>query len=205
MGAHLIDQAFTALELTYPTSITASSSPWGGGAQNPATYPLAMTAQFEFPAVGKRGPIDLYWYDGGLLPPRPDMLPVDAPISNPGSDGGGAMIIGEKGLLIHETYGNNPRIYPEGTAKNAAKVAKTIPRITVSHEQNWIQASKGEAQVSSPFSQAAPLTETMLLGIAALRAGQGRKVLYDAANMKFTNAPEADQYLTRKYRKGWEL
>jgi predicted dehydrogenase len=205
MGAHLIDQAYTALELTYPTSITASSSPWGGGAQNPATYPLAMMAQFEYPAVGKRGPVDLYWYDGGLLPPRPAMLPDDAPISNPGSDGGGSMIIGDKGMLIHETYGNRPRIYPEGTSKKAEQVAKSIPRITVSHEQNWIQASKGEAKASSPFSVAAPLTETMLLGIAALRAGQGRKVLYDAEKVQFTNAPEANQYLTRAYRKGWEL
>jgi hypothetical protein len=84
-------------------------------------------------------------------------------------------------------------------------VAKSIPRITVSHEQNWIQASKGEAKTSSPFSVAAPLTETMLLGIAALRAGQGRKVLYDAEKVQFTNAPEANQYLTRAYRKGWEL
>ncbi|AMW03807.1 Gfo/Idh/MocA family protein [Gemmatimonas phototrophica] len=205
MGAHLIDQAYTALELTYPTSITASSSPWGGGEKNPATYPLAMMAQFEYPAVGKRGPVDLYWYDGGLLPPRPAMLPDDAPISNPGSDGGGSMIIGDKGMLIHETYGNRPRIYPEGTSKKAEQVAKSIPRITVSHEQNWIQASKGEAKASSPFSVAAPLTETMLLGIAALRAGQGRKVLYDAEKVQFTNAPEANQYLTRAYRKGWEL
>ena len=205
MGAHLIDQAYTALELTYPTSISASSSPWGGGEKNPATYPLAMTAQFEYPAVGKRGPVDLYWYDGGLLPPRPPMMPDDAPFALPDSDGGGAMIIGDKGMLMHETYGNRPRIFPEGTSKKAEAVAKSIPRITVSHEMNWIQACKGEAKASSPFSQAAPLTETMLLGIAALRAGQGRKVLYDAPNMKFTNAPEANQYLTRVYRKGWEL
>lgn len=205
MGAHLIDQSFTALGLTYPTSITASSSPWGGGAQNPATYPLAMMAQFEFPAVGKRGPVDLYWYDGGLLPPRPAMLPDDAPISAPGSDGGGGMLVGEKGILIHETYGNRPRIYPESISKKAETVKQSIPRITVSHEQNWIQACKGEAQASSPFAQAAPLTETMLLGIAALRAGQGRKVLYDAQNMAFTNAPEANKFLTREYRKGWEL
>jgi predicted dehydrogenase len=205
MGAHLMDQAYTALGLTYPVSITASSSPWGGGAQNPATYPLAMLAQFEYPAVGKRGPVTLHWYDGGLLPARPALLPVDAPISNPGSDGGGGMFVGEKGILIHETYGNRPRIYPESVAKKAEAVPKTFPRITVSHEQNWIQAAKGEAKASSPFSQAAPLTETMLLGIAALRAGQGRKVLYNAEKMEFTNAPEANQYLTRAYRKGWEL
>jgi hypothetical protein len=45
----------------------------------------------------------------------------------------------------------------------------------------------------------------MLLGMAALRAGQGRKVNYDSDGMKFTNAPDANQYLTRVYRKGWEL
>jgi hypothetical protein len=84
-------------------------------------------------------------------------------------------------------------------------VPVTLPRITVSHEQNWIQAAKGEARASSPFSQACPLTETMLLGMAALRAGQGRKVLYDSAGMTFTNAPDANPYLTRVYRKGWEL
>jgi hypothetical protein len=45
----------------------------------------------------------------------------------------------------------------------------------------------------------------MVLGVAALRAGQGRKLIYDAENMKFTNAPDANQYLTREYRSGWAL
>jgi len=205
MGAHLIDQPYTALGLTYPTSIEASSTPWGGGAQNPASYPLATTVQYEFPAVGKRGPVKLYWYDGGLMPPRPAMLPDDAPLPNPNSDGGGGIFIGEKGIMIYETYGDKPRIYPESLAKKAEALPITQPRITVSHEQNWIQAAKGETTASSPFSHAAPLTETMLLGIAALRAGQGRKVLYDGANMNITNIPDANKLLTREYRKGWEL
>lgn len=205
MGAHLIDQPYTALGLTYPSSITASSTPWGGGAQTPATYPLATMVQYEYPATGKRGPVKLYWYDGGLMPPRPEMLPDDLPMVNPGSDGGGGVFIGEKGIMFYETYGNNPRIFPEKVAQKAAQVPVTQPRIKVSHEQNWIQAAKGEAQASSPFSQAAPLTETMLLGIAALRAGQGRKLHYDGERMQFTNAPEANQYLTRNYRRGWEL
>ncbi|MDQ8162494.1 MAG: Gfo/Idh/MocA family oxidoreductase [Gemmatimonadota bacterium] len=205
MGAHLIDQPFTALGLTYPTSIAASSSPWGGGAQNPATYPMATMVQYDFPKVGKRDALKLYWYDGGLMPPRPEMLPDDVPMNNPGSDGGGGVFIGDKGIMFYETYGNKPRIFPEAIAKKAEQVPVTLPRITVSHEQNWIQAAKGEAKASSPFSQASPLTETMLLGMAALRAGQGRKVNYDSQAMKFTNAPDADQYLTRVYRKGWEL
>lgn len=205
MGAHLIDQPYTSLGLTYPTSIVASSSPWGGGAQTPATYPMATMVQFEYPSVGKRGPVKLFWYDGGLMPPRPAMLPDEAPMNNPGSDGGGGVFIGEKGIMFYETYGNKPRIFPENIAKKADALPKTLPRVTTSHEMNWVAAAKGEAKASSPFSQAAPLTETMLLGIAALRAGQGRKVLYDGANMKITNIADANQYLTRVYRKGWEL
>lgn len=205
MGAHLMDQPFTALGLTYPTSITASSTPWGGTPQQPATYPLAMQVQYEFPAVGKRGPVTMYWYDGGMLPPRPEMMPVDEPMVSPGSDGGGGIFIGEKGCMFYETYGNNPRIFPLNLREKAAKVPKTEPRITVSHEQNWIQASKGLTAASSPFAQAAPLTEAMLLGIVALRAGQGRKILYDGAAMSVTNVADANQYLTRPYRDGWAL
>ena len=107
--------------------------------------------------------------------------------------------------MFYETYGNKPRIFPEAIARKAEQVPVSLARIMVSHEQNWIQASKGEAQSSSPFSQASPLTETMLLGMAALRAGQGRKMIYDSESMTFTNAPDANQYLTRVYRKGWEL
>ncbi len=205
MGAHLMDAPFIALDLDTPTSITASSSPWGGGNQTPASYPMATFVQYEYAAKGKRGPVKLYWYDGGLMPPRPDMLPDDQPMANPGSDGGGGVFIGEKGIMFYETYGNKPRVYPEKIAKKAEELPKTLPRITVSHELNWIQAAKGEAKSSSPFSYAAPLTESMLLGIAALRAGQGRRVRYDGSKMEFTNAPDANQYLTRVYRSGWEL
>jgi hypothetical protein len=84
-------------------------------------------------------------------------------------------------------------------------VPKTFPRVDVPHEINFAQACKGEAKASAPFDYSAMLTETMLLGIAALRAGQGKKVLYDGAKMQFTNAPEANAYLTREYRSGWAI
>jgi hypothetical protein len=80
-----------------------------------------------------------------------------------------------------------------------------MPRIEASHELNWANAIRGTATPSSPLEYASQLTETMLLGIAALRAGQGRKVLYDGATMSFTNAPDANQYLTREYRRGWAI
>jgi predicted dehydrogenase len=215
MGAHLIDQAYWALELTQPTSIEATSSLWGTEvipvpAGSPAgtrpksknvSYPMASTVHYQFPAVGSRPPVKMYWYDGGLFPPRPDGLPDDVVFD---SEGGG-ILIGDKGILIHNTYGEKPRLFPESCASEGEAVAKTLPRITESHQMNWVRACKGETQPSSPFEYGTQLNETMVLGVAALRSGQGRKLLYDAENMKFTNAPDADQYLTREYRSGWTL
>lgn len=203
MGAHLIDQPFWALGLDYPTSISASSSPWGGNATNPSTYPMATLVQYEFAARGSQPPVKLYWYDGGLMPPRPAQLPDDVVL--PRGDGGGGVFIGEKGILTYSTYGNEPKVYPEAIAKKAEHVPKTFARVDMPHEHNWIAACKGEVPVSSPFEYAAKLTETMLLGIVALKTGQGRKLYYDGVNMKVTNIPEANTYLTRVYRKGWEL
>ena len=203
MGAHLIDQPYWALDLTQPTSVSASSTPWGGPANNPASYPLAMTAEYEYPAVGARGPVKLFWYDGGLMPPRPNFLPDDQTL--PRGDGGGGVFIGEKGILIYETYGNNPRVFPASLQEAADRVPKTVPRVDVPHEVNWANACKGKGQASSPFQYAAALNETMLLPIVALRAGQGRKIAYDAAAMTVTNVPEANPFLTRRYRDGWSL
>ena len=81
----------------------------------------------------------------------------------------------------------------------------SIERIPDKHEMNWVKACKGEAKATSPFDYAAPLTEVMLLGIVALRAGQGRKIFYDAEKMEITNVPDANQYLTREYRAGWTV
>ena len=203
MGAHLIDQPYWALDLGYPTSVSSSSTPWGGSANAPASYPLAQTVEYEFPARGARPAVRLYWYDGGLMPPRPPFLPDDMTL--PRGDGGGGVFVGTKGILVYETYGNNPTVYPAAAAADAARVAQSVPRITVPHEINWVQACKGQAEASSPFAYAAALTEVMLLGVVALRAGQGRKILYDGARMQVTNLPDANQYLTREYRAGWSL
>ena len=198
MGAHLIDQPFWSLGLDYPTSIVTTSTPWGSP-NGKGSYPLAMTISYEFAARGSQPPVKLFWYDGGLVPP------VAADVPAVGGDGGGGIFIGEKGYLTYETYGNNPRVFPDSLAAEAAAVPKTFPRVTVPHEINWAQACKGLTTASSPFSYASKLTETMLLGMVAREAGEARKVLYDGANMRVTNIPEANAYLTREYRKGWEL
>jgi predicted dehydrogenase len=198
MGAHLIDQPYWALDLGYPTSVVASSTPWGGTPSNPGAYPLAMTARYEFPARGALPPVSMVWYDGGLLPA------LSGDIVLPRGDGGGGVFIGERGYLTYETYGNNPLVYPEAVAARAAAVPKTLPRVEVPHEVNWAQACKGETQASSPFDYAARLTETMLLGVAALRAGPSRKIAYDGERMEITNIPDASRLLTREYRAGWQ-
>jgi predicted dehydrogenase len=202
MGAHLIDQPFWALDLGLPTSIEATSSPFGLDVDaSPATYPQAMTVHYEFAARGEMPPVKMSWYDGGLMPPRPEYLPDDVVLDR----SGGGIFVGTKGIILYATYGNNPRLYPATLTEEAAKIPQSVPRIAVSHEINWANAIMKKAEPSSDMAYAAKLTETMLLGIVALRTGQGVKIDYDAANMRVTNNADANQYLQREYRAGWSL
>jgi predicted dehydrogenase len=218
MGAHLIDQPFWALGLTYPTSIEATSTPWGTMAvpvdyasasglppasprRRAVSYPAATTVHYRFPSRGSQPPVRLSWYDGGLFPRRPDALPDDVPLISEG----GVIFVGDKGILMNDTYGAHPRLYPVSLLEQALRVPPKYPRISWSHELNWAKACKGQAEASSPIQYAAQLTETMLLGVVALRAGQGQRIDYDSDAMRVTNVPEADQYLSRTYRPGWAI
>ena len=201
MGAHLVDHPFWALDLGYPTSIQATSTPWGGPREAPVTYPVAMTVHYEFPARGERPPVVMHWYDGGLMPPRPELLPPDVPMEREG----GVIFVGDRGILLHETYGRNPLLFPVELQEEAATVPQTYARIEESHVMNWALACKGQATATTPFDYAARLTEVMLLGFVALRTGQGRKIEYDGENMRVTNVEAANQYLTREYRPGWSM
>ncbi len=191
MGAHLIDHPFWALDLGFPTSIETISTPF-----NKATYTSASNTYYEFPARGDKPPVKLIWYDGGMLPPKPEELGDEK--VNPG---GGVMFIGSKGKLMHDTYGANPRLLPKSLNDSYGEPAKKLPRIATSHEMNWVEAAMGKTEASSPFSYAARLTETMLLGVVSLRAGS--KIYYDGANMKVTNSAAANDLLRREPRAGW--
>jgi len=202
MGAHLIDHPFWALGLTYPSSIEATSTPWGSASDGiPVSYPVSTCVHYRFEARGTQPPVKLSWFDGGIYPPRPDVLPDDVELKSEG----GVIFIGEKGILLHDTYGANPRLYPQALAEAAAATPKSMPRIAWSHELNWANALRGEAKASSPIEYAAQLTETMLLGVVALRTGQGKKILYDGERGRITNIADANQYLTRDYRAGWAI
>jgi hypothetical protein len=200
MGAHLIDHSMWALNLGYPTSIETISTPF-----NHASYPSATMTMYEFPARasdGKSGAHDklpavrLTWYDGGLMPPKPVEL-GDEELDK----GGGALLIGTKGKLLHETYGMNPRLLPKSLNDSFGEPSKKLPRIpNQHHELNWVDAAKGKQQASCPFEYAARLTEVMLLGVVALHAG--KRIQYDGENMRVTNLAAANEFLKREYRAG---
>jgi predicted dehydrogenase len=209
MGAHLVDFPFWALEPDLPTRVETRHSRWPGGAslwdtKRPAeidSYPLATITRYEFGAA-RGGPVQLYWYDGGLLPPTPPGFPPGLPM-NPE---GGVLFVGARGMLMHETYGERPMLIGQGLDEAAKAVPHSLPRIQdglQGHEMNWIRAIRGEEAASCPFEYAAPLVETMSLGVVALLADEA--IAYDGAAGRVTNVASANQYLGRTYRKGWEL
>jgi predicted dehydrogenase len=192
MGAHLIDHSLWALNLGLPTTVETVSTPFNG-----VCYPHATQTFYEFPARGGMPPVTLTWYDGGLLPEKPAEL-GDEDLNK----GGGALLIGSKGKLLHDTYGLNPRLLPKSLHDSYGKPPQKLPRIeNEDHEMNWVNAAKGKTQVSCPFEYAAQLTEIMLLGVVALRAN--KKLSYDGTNMRVTNVSAANDFLKRDYRQGW--
>ena len=104
---------------------------------------------------------------------------------------------------MYDTYGRNPRLYPKELEAEYGDTPQQLPRVGTSHQMNWAEACKGQAEPTCPFDYAVPLTETLLLGVVSLQAGT--PVRYDPRSMEIPNAPEAEQYLRRDYREGWSL
>ena len=209
MGAHLIDFPIWALQPGLPTRVETRHSRWGGDSdiwdgKPPAdlgSYPLANVTTYQF-GRAPGGPLTLTWYDGGLMPPTPAAMPASARM-NPD---GGVLYVGDRGLMMHDTYGEKPVLIGEGVEARAAALPMSLPRILGgrdAHEMNWIRAIRGEEAISSPFSVAVPLNETMILGMVALRAD--KPIEYDGATGQITNLPEANQFLDREYRPGWTI
>jgi predicted dehydrogenase len=197
MGAHIIDHPYWALKLEYPETIEASSTKF-----NSETYPIASIVHFHFPAREKMPAVDLNWYDGGMMPKRPEELEAGRRL---GDSDGGVLFVGKKGKLMCGCYGKSPRLIPETRMKEYKLPPKTIPRSPGIHEE-WIAAIKNGGQTTSRFDYSAKLTETMLLGNIAMRLADKNVILkYDSKNMTFPNLPEADQFLTKEYRPGWSL
>lgn len=197
MGAHIFDPPFWALELNAPTSVMATCTQF-----NDETYPIAEVVRYEFPARGKMPAVQLTWWDGGLMPSRPLDLEEGRRM---GDVDGGVLIVGEKGTIMCGTYAKNARLIPETKMQGYKRPTKTLARVAGIHE-DWIACCKSGKPACSNFDLAAPLTEAMLLANVAVRfSDKQTPLMWDAANMKFPNLPEADALVNPAYRTGWSL
>lgn len=193
IGCHSLDPIFRALKLKYPTSVQAVST-----LVNLESYPSGSVVQYEFPAREGMPPVTLKWYDGGL---RPMLIPELDEGMKMGA--GGTLYIGDKGLIL------NDKILPKALRESYKAPEPTIPS-SPGHEQEWIMACKGGDPGGSDFEWAGPLTETVLLGNIALRRElreklSGQVLNWDPDKFGFPNMPEADKFLHKEYRQGWDL
>jgi predicted dehydrogenase len=190
MGCHIIDTAFWALELGAPSAVEAESS-----GVNPETAPKWSIVRYEFPARGERPPVKLTWYDGGKQPSRElTEVSADEKLSDNGS-----LFIGAKGKLLFQRE-RGKRLFPQ--PKDFEPPPRVVPR-SPGHYVEWIQACKGGAAALSNFDYAGALTEMVLLGNVALRAG--RRIEWNSEKLEVRNAPESAQLIRREYRQGWTL
>jgi len=214
MGSHTMDLAWNALDADLPT--TAEGVAWpanspeatGGRSKDnktkpipphPDVAPVEFHSSFDIPANDWRPAIRLHWYQGGMMPRSPRRC-VDL-----NKIGHGAMFKGTKGFIVCDF--SSRMVIPQGdsadfTYYKRRPEEKLIPPL--GHFQGeWVNACKGDLKTSVDFKYGGDLTETMLLGLVAYRAG--KKIKYDGKAGKVTDNPQADALLHREYRKGWTL
>jgi hypothetical protein len=189
LGSHWNDLPFWALKLHAPVAIEAS-----GPAAHPEIAPASMSATYEYAARGADMPaVKLTWYQGDMKPEiwkRGGIPKWDS----------GALFVGAKGMLLAD-YAKY-KLLPEETYQDFQLPPQTLPRVKGHHEE-WIECCKTGKQPSANFEYSGWLTEANHLGNVAFRTG--KRIEWDAANMKVTNAPEAARFVKRIYRKGWNL
>ncbi|GGG40007.1 dehydrogenase [Croceivirga lutea] len=228
MGCHIMETPFSVLDLGYPKEAEAScTTVWVGDfveADYSHSCPPSSKIHLKF-AHDYHGDIQLNWYDGGLKPDLPDELKDGETI---GSSGGGTIMYGDRGTLIFDTYSQNARFLPSELKEIYKSPQPKYTRIKGGmdgHIANFVAGCLTGVETSSNFEKAGKLTETVLMGNLAVKAYQykklkpgkkigdwdpfeyegRRKLLWDGENMKITNYDKANEWVTREYRKGWEL
>ncbi len=234
MGCHLIDPPFNVLRLAYPTEVECSvgqvfTRDWTPE-HIPEGCPPSSHVQLKFPATKwNKSEVKLNWYDGGIRPFHPDLIPPSDPIGD-GNSANGVMMIGKKGIITCGTYGRNPKLYlkngdvvecPEDYSNGSPY--NSMPES--GHQASWAAACKAgfgspeHEALTSSFDYSGPLTETVLMGNLAIRSyalarmSEGnrmeyygrKKLLWDGEKTKITNFDEANQFVGREYREGWKL
>lgn len=189
IGCHNFSAIFKALKLGPPSTVEATST----AAQcppevNAESAPVASIVRYTWDDRD----LTLTWYDGGLMPFRPDELEEDRKMGG----GDGMLYVGTKGKML------NHRLIPEARMKEYEQPEKTLPR-SPGHYQEWLNACKDGEPAGANFDFAGPLTEVVQLGNIAIKTG--KKLKWDSVNMTVTNCPEANQYINPPYREGWSL
>ncbi|WP_276391031.1 Gfo/Idh/MocA family protein [Eudoraea chungangensis] len=198
MACHVMDPIYRALKLKYPIAISGSST-----SLNTESAPNAEKVRFDFPAREAMAKLPLpevqvHWYDGGLLPDRPELLADGVPLLRDGL--GGCMFIGTKDTLICDSGGFNPRLL-SGRVPKVTPYLRRIPDmvkyIDGPHEQDWIRACKespeNRVNGSAHFGYAGPFNEMVLLGVLAIRLqGLNKTLDWNGEAMRFTNISEND-------------
>lgn len=226
MGCHIIDPAFKALKLGYPTAVEASVSQVYVGdfvlADIPDSCPPSSKVHFDFPAREGMPPVEMVWYDGGIMPRRPAELGTNESM---GDSDGGNLFEGTRGKIVCGTYGRNPKLLPYKAMDYFKQPEPSIARVEESHQGSWIKSIREGTETSSNFDYAGPLTETVLMGNLAIRSYNFKKLKpgktptswdpwtypgrlrleWDGENMEIKNFNEANQFVKREYREGWKL
>jgi hypothetical protein len=210
MGHYSLWTVFNALELSGPTSIEPVFSHncvlndnVAATVKNDFSFPTASSVRFRYPAKGQRSAVDLIWYDGGMRPPTPDELDEDSkefPLE-------AMMFVGDKGKILAGFRVENPRLIPEKRMRgyqtpDVPPRRQRDPGELSEGLKQWIAGCRGGKHSPGSFLNAGPISEAVNLYGVALRSRQ--KLKYDAANMSITNVSDANKYLAREYRKGWE-
>jgi len=188
MGSHLIDLPFWALKLRHPLTAEAE-----GSHRSEESYPNWLIARWEHPARGDMPPVKLHWYDGIQRPKSPEGYDLN-------KWGKGILFVGDEGMLLAD-YGKKI-LLPEKKFKDFQPPEAWIPS-SPGHHEEWLQACKTGSPTLCNFDYSGALIENNLLGTVAFRVG--KKLQWDAKKLKATNCPEADRYIRKEYRPGWEL
>ena len=188
LGSHRNDLAFYALDLRAPLTVEATAD----GPAHPDLAPATMKVTYEYGPRGDMPPLTLTWYQGEARP----QLWTDGRIPQwPDAQ----LFVGDKGMIL--STADKHVLLPENEFAEFVPPPETIPN-SPGHYAEWIEACKGGKPSLANFEYAGWTTEANHLGNVAYRAG--KKLHWDAHAMKATNAPEADQFIRREYRKGWK-
>lgn len=205
MGHYSLWSVFNALQLEAPTIIEPNRSHVCGfndsipfRVNNDFSFPMASMVRFKYPAKGSRAALDLIWYDGGMRPAVPEELYQ----KNKELPQEGMMFVGDQGKILAGFHADNPQIIAGKRAGESFKHDKPDRSAEQYIPKKFIEGCLAGKQCPGSIRDAWPLTEAINLYAVALRAG--KTLYYDASSMKITNVPDANKYLSREYRKGWD-